>query len=267
MTRTDPASSSKTALLLASACGTSALYLVPALAQAAAVAGQGAPVGVDHNAATGALGQVFWDIDSDGNNDLVFFKQTGFNSYNSNSYSSGALNMDTYDGRAPSSLNGRGLVKPSGKGGKGTGDQMQNLGLGFQVGPTLSTYAWGDSQQTYRSMVNSAGTSLGGDLSAAGSWGAGGNQYFGFRFSRAGQTHYGWAEINLDLSGMPGGVFVTRWAWEDQPDTAITVGDVGAATAVPTLPLMALGLSILALGATGIRQMRQAKNNEQPPSA
>ncbi|MFK5948581.1 MAG: hypothetical protein QM500_07410 [Methylococcales bacterium] len=224
----------------------SAVYLVPTLAQSAVVIGVGAPVGIDHNAAVGVAGQVFWDIDSDGNNDLNFYRDVGALD----------LNMDTNDPFA-GALNGRGLVQSNGMG----GDQMQNLATGFIVGPTLTAaYQWGASQQASRTMVNTTGTALGADM-AGGGWAAGGGQYFGFRFSRAGQTHYGWAEINFDLGGAPGGVHITRWAWENQPNTAIAVVVAAVAKPIPTLSIPALGLSILALGAAGIRRMRKAKNN------
>lgn len=74
---------------------------------------------------------------------------------------------------------------------------------------------------------------------------------FGFRFTTAYGTHYGWANVTLtaELGGQDGfggsaSATVNAWAWESDPDTPITVSAVpepaGAVMFVITLPALLL---------------------------
>lgn len=243
---------SKSEKLAALGCTLSSIYLLPAASVQAAVVVNNTPI-------TFNLGDspVFWDVDGDGNDEYMFHAGTG-------TYSSYSANLDTFNTFASTSLGGRGMVQATTATG---GDDLAPLSPAFMVGPSLvSGYLWGSSQQTYRTVVSSGGTQVGRDFDDSGFVG-GGAQYFGFRFDRAGQTHYGWAEINIDLSGAPGGFTVVRWGYEDQPDTALPVAG-GATPAAPATPVPVggfplIGLTMLGMGAAGLRELRRRRKAEK----
>jgi len=235
---TSPATSTSrhTAKLALGSVSVSALYLIPGAAGAGIVH-------IDNDQKTISLTdptdtQVFWDVDGDGNNDFVLYK-------------SDSLYLDTYDTLNGSALNGRGMVQKPGQG----QDVVQRLGSSFQVGPTLAAgYQWGASQQTLRTVVSSSGTSVGNDLNAGGF--TAGLNLFGFRFENASGVHYGWAELNIVLSGANASFTVTQWAYDDVADTGIHVPDTGAAgVPEPSTPALAL----LGLGAAGVARWRKGK--------
>jgi len=239
--------------LAATGCALSAIYLLPAATvQADAV--------VNTNSITVNIGdpQAFWDVDGDGSDE--FELHTG--AVGGSSYS--AL-LDTYDSFNNVSLDGRGMVQNTTNTSE---DLFAPLSPGVSVGPSLATgYQWGSSQQTWRTMIASSGSAVGGDAASSG-FVSGGDQYFGFRFDRSGQTHYGWAEVSFDTSGSPGGYTIVRWGYEDQPNTAIAVGGgaTSAATPVPVGGLPVIGLAMLGLGAAGLRELRRRRKGDQGES-
>ncbi len=76
----------------------------------------------------------------------------------------------------------------------------------------------------------------------------------GFRFIGSdSQTHYGWANMTMDASFHATTLSVDNWAYEDEPNTAIIVGQI------PEPGAVAGGLGALALGAAGLRRWRKRK--------
>ncbi|MCG8428673.1 MAG: hypothetical protein MI754_15065 [Chromatiales bacterium] len=256
-------------------CSISALYLLPTVSAEAAVTNGGA---IGYN-----LGgtPVFWDVDSDGSND---FRLHGFQStYTTGTVTSmyGGAFLDSGTGfsplrdeqkkpvkafPAPNPLNGRGMVQASPE----RPGRPQKLSDGFMVGPSLASgYSWGASGLQYRVVVYSTSGSgdVGNDMQNGGFVG-GGSEYFGFRFESNGQTHYGWAEIDINASTAPFGFTITRWAYEDTPDTPIAVGAV-APTAPSSQPVSVpvggapmIGLTMLGLGAAGLRELRRRRKSK-----
>lgn len=232
--------------LAASGCALSAIYLLPA-AGALAV-----PV-ENTGSITFNLGDspVYWDVDGNGSDEYILTDLGGGAGFlDSNDYSNGSA-----------TLGARGMVQvPPAT----SSDLFSPLSPGFSVGASLATgYVWGSSPQGARTIVSSGGTQVGFDASYGG-FVSGGDQYFGFRFDRAGQTHYGWAEINIDTSGAPGGFTIVRWGYEDQPDTPIAVESAappapGEAKAIPVNGLPFIGLTLLGLGAAGVRELRRKR--------
>lgn len=226
--------------LAGTGCALSAVYLLPAAGvQAADVVG--GTVSVDLGD-----GLVYWDVDGNGSDDFVLVGRSTY------------AYLDTYDLSASTSLGGRGMVQTTGQ----TNDVLQNLSTGFDVGPSLAAgYQWGASQQDLRTIVTSS--TVGFDA-ALGGFVGGDNQYFGFRFVRAGQTHYGWAEINIRISAPPFGFTIEQWCWNDEPNEPVTVGECDPSspiepTAVPVNSLPFVGLTLLGLGGAGLRELRRRR--------
>jgi hypothetical protein len=76
----------------------------------------------------------------------------------------------------------------------------------------------------------------------------GGTKYFGFSMQDGGNTHYGWAQINITSSRND--ITLLAFGVETSPNTAILVGD-----GVPVPEPMTL--SLLALGAAGLVARRK----------
>ncbi len=83
------------------------------------------------------------------------------------------------------------------------------------------------------------------------------NGYVGFKFVTGGQTDYGWIRMNVSAYD-PASQFqstVVEFAYEDSGAAILT----GATGVVPE-PTSAIALGLLALGAAGIRPMRNGRN-------
>jgi hypothetical protein len=74
-------------------------------------------------------------------------------------------------------------------------------------------------------MVNLADTYS----SRSGSWASAPPSFLGIRFRIQGETHYGWARIDLQFVGYPTyvDVMLTGYAYQTQPNVAIRAGDRG----------------------------------------
>jgi hypothetical protein len=196
---------SHTAKLAQAAGSLSALALLPAGAQAGIVYH---PEGFGPITVTSP--NTFWDVDTgSANNNGAEFNLHG---------SSGYASMDS------NGLNARGLVQANGQ----FNDAFQKLAAGFGVGPTLAGgYQWGGAGQNVRTIIDYYGN-VGGDA-AVGGFVGGGNEYFGFRFTDStGGLFYGWANLNIDLANS--NFSIQCWAYNDQANGSINVGDAGSAT-------------------------------------
>ena len=88
--------------------------------------------------------------------------------------------------------------------------------------------------------------------------------YLGLAFDISGSTHYGWAQLSIDVDGGGFGpppyakVTVIDYAYEDQAGVGINAGQTAAAVPEPsTLALFAMG----AAGVMALRRKRQSKQN------
>jgi hypothetical protein len=94
------------------------------------------------------------------------------------------------------------------------------------------------------------------------------NRYLGLKFVVNGQNHYGWARLNVSITGT---VVITGYAYETTPDTGIIEGHVSGAEKVgssATAELLApapqtASLSMLALGAPGLPMWRREDDAAQ----
>jgi hypothetical protein len=88
--------------------------------------------------------------------------------------------------------------------------------------------------------------------------------FAGVRFNIGGQPHYAWLRLQINAAG--DALTIIDWAYEDQPNTAISAG----ATPEPGSGAL-VGLGLLALGARGVRHRRKRlaelrKADEAPAS-
>ena len=68
--------------------------------------------------------------------------------------------------------------------------------------------------------------------------------YVGFRFERSGATHYGVAELSLGIDSANNDALyftIHQWAWESDPDTAISASALIPEPGTPALAVLALG--------------------------
>ena len=73
-----------------------------------------------------------------------------------------------------------------------------------------------------------------------------------FGFDVNGQQHVGWARIRFDYAPKAQ-LVIERWAYESEPNTAIHVDSI------PAPPAGVAALSLLAMGAAGLRSHRKRK--------
>lgn len=211
----------RTKLSLAAGPGAmaAAMAVMPTGAGAAIIASTGLPLSPP--ASSGANN---WDVDGDGTPDFKL-QNSSTEAY--------------FD-----DLNGGRLVVPGAVGAGG----IAQLASGFTVGATLATgYKFHAAAQSSNAITSS------GAVVAAG-WSIGDTDFFGFKFTNASGTHYGWGELNITGSPTGAGYSILRAFYEDQADTAIQVGATASAPAPSSLALLALG----AAGAPLLRRRRRA---------
>lgn len=87
-----------------------------------------------------------------------------------------------------------------------------------------------------------------------------------FRFVSGGQTEYGWAEYNVqmtqaDTSLASNGPNITlvQFGWQTLPNTPIAAGSTGTTSVPEPAPLAETALGVLVLGATALRRWRKSK--------
>ena len=107
-----------------------------------------------------------------------------------------------------------------------------------------------------RGFYYSVGLFYGASLSDVAGIISGVSTYIGFRFNPSGtEVLYGWANVTLTDGGSYGTFVINEWAYDDSGDPI----QAGQTSAVPEPATYALGLGALALGAAGLRRMRQRK--------
>lgn len=181
-------------------------------------------------------GTIYWDIDNDGTDDFSFlFTSSGFSS----TYYGSLYMRDLGDAR---------VARPD-----GSSNIFAKLSSGAKLGTAADGLSFNASTESRVLVSSYNGTSFfTGDSPSNGNWSLGDTGYFGFKFTSSGNTHYGWAEMTLSSGSQPWATINEAW-YNDTPDGEVTVG------VVPEPAEIGLGLGALALGAAGLRRMRQKR--------
>ena len=127
---------------------------------------------------------------------------------------------------------------------------LQNIATGGAVGALQATWRTGKLTLTY----------LAGTQTVPGNFSPNTSGQFGFRFTEASNTYYGWGSLLIDGQATGQGFKITEAYYQSTPGTAINVGAVpGAVAAVPE---PSNSMTLMALGAAGVvtwRSRRTAK--------
>ena len=119
--------------------------------------------------------------------------------------------------------------------------------LGLAAGQTIYT---GGFTSSISSVIYN------GSLANVANISSGVSTYIGFRFNPSGTEElFGWANVTLTNGDGFGTFVINEWAYDDSGSSIQT----GQTSAVPEPATYALGLGALALGAAGLRRMRQRK--------
>jgi hypothetical protein len=170
-------------------------------------------------ATAGALG---WDVDGAGGNDFYL------------------VNSVSLFGSLSAAVSNSLLVD--------LGLDLRNIVTGGAVGASQATWRIGKLTLTYAS----------GTWAVPGNFSLGTSGQFGFRFTEASNTYYGWGSLLIDGQAIGQGFKITEAYYQSTPGTAIDVGAVPVAVAVPE----PTGMTLMALGAAGVvtwRSRRTAK--------
>ncbi len=215
----------------------SALAVSAAECDAAIVHVTGSPVTMNLDAADGT--QETWDVDGDSQRDFYLTKFDPVFDYGGGGDD---INISSL------SANGQGFV--NGPGNPHYAD-IQRLNAGLVVGPTLAAGYFFGTSTTSRNLLGSDGYP--GPVFGVNPQGFADGQdgFVGFAFESGGETHYGWATLNIDLN-LPGTVTISEWAYESSANAPIVVG------AVPEPSSLAL----LAMGAGGLAAWRHRKKTK-----
>ena len=180
-------------------------------------------------------GTIYWDIDNDGTDDFRFsLTSTSF----STSYYGTLYMRDLGDTR---------VARPD-----GSSNIFAKLSSGAKLGTAADGLSFNAATENRTLLFSYTGKVYLGYLPANGGWSLGDTGYFGFKFTSSGNTHYGWAEMTLSSGSQPWATINEAW-YNDTPDGEVTVG------VVPEPAEVGLGLGALALGAAGLRRMRQKR--------
>ncbi len=180
-------------------------------------------------------GTINWDIDNDGTDDFRFsFNSSGFSS----TYYGSLYMSDLGDAR---------VARPD-----GSSNIFAKLSSGAKLGTAADGLSFNAAREIRTLVISYSGTNITGYYPANGGWSLGDTGYFGFKFTSSGNTHYGWAEMTLSSGSQPWATINEAW-YNDTPDGEVTVG------VVPEPAEVGLGLGALALGAAGLRRIRQKR--------
>jgi hypothetical protein len=229
--------------------GIAAVTVAPITADAAIVHVTGSPLTVSVTESAG------WDVDGTGAAEFEFRNQHSVAFLGGRTFSDD--NVLLYSG---GSLNGRGLA-----GRQPDGFSVAVLHRSQHVGPTLPSSLTIATAGSYGRGVMRANRvrSLYSTRSISASAPAGGPFYdfgqqpgfLGFAFDPGGGLRYGWAKLQFDEDGYNSSLTISEWAYEDEPGEAIHVGSV------PAPPAAVAGLTMLAMGAAGVRAHRRSRRD------
>ncbi|MDG1214584.1 MAG: hypothetical protein P8N17_01165 [Luminiphilus sp.] len=140
----------------------------------------------------------------------------------------------------------------------GGSDDLPKLSAGFTLGSSIDSASWTSSTGTGNDIIFKYAVNQG--------WEAGADSGFiGFRLNKQnGDTHYGWIRLTTKAAGTDPYIRVMEYAYEDQPDTPIQVGEgstqgAAPATPVPVMGAVGFGLTTLALGGLGLSALRRRR--------
>jgi hypothetical protein len=125
------------------------------------------------------------------------------------------------------------------------------LGAGVKI-PAKKKFVKG--QRGFAIMAGSGRSSTGGS-GGFGTWLNKKNRYLGLKFAIEGQTHYGWARLNVSCASFKCNALLTGYAYETVANKAITTGKTKGPDVI-TVQEPSLGH--LAAGASGIPAWRSA---------
>ena len=145
----------------------------------------------------------------------------------------------------------------------GGSDDLPKLSAGYTLGPSIGSGSWTGSTGTANDIIFPSFTQQG--------WQPGSDSGFiGFRLRKQnGDTHYGWIRLTTKAAGADPYIRVMEYAYEDQPDTPIQVGEgsgqgqAAPATPVPVMGGVGFGLTTLALGGLGLSALRRRRQAMQ----
>lgn len=211
------------------------------------------------------LDSVSWDVDGDGNADFVLQAERSI------FQSPSGIIWGTSNGNRISKyrhfLNSGGFLSRSTLNGIGFFRQPAGISpaIPFSATPTTGPYSLVQGVYLSRSFrltsINIPYTSYNyySEIGIGNGFSAGDNN-IAFAFQTGGNTHYGWAIVNL-TDGPDFRPTIEQWTYETDPDTPVHVGSV------PVPAMLAPSLALLAVGAAGVRRWRQTKASQQREAA
>jgi len=164
-------------------------------------------------------GAVGWDVDGVGGTNFSL------------------VNAGTLSGRFSPTPNSNSLLVD-------TSTDLQNIATGGVVGALQARWLTNTLALTY----------VGGTAAVPGNFSPGTSGQFGFRFTDAGNTYYGWGSLLIDGQSSGQGFKITEAYYQSTPGTAIDVGAVPVPE--PT------GIALLALGSAGVMAWRSRRRKE-----
>lgn len=227
--------------------GISAAALMPVTADAAIVHVSGAPVVI------GVTGGGSWDVDGTGADEFDFRHRHATAYVGSRTFIEDDVRV--FSG---GSMNGRGLVGPGGiRSSVAVLHRSEYVGSGkasFRTPVLGSSYGRGVMDAGLSRIFTSSTHFLHASAPASHFYAFGQDPgYLGFAFDPGDGTRFGWAKVQFDEDGFNSSLTIEEWAYEDEAGKAIHVGSV------PAPPAAAAGLTLLAMGAAGVRAHRRRK--------
>ena len=156
---------------------------------------------------------------------------------------------------APDAGSGNGWIKNV------LNDKMQRLNAGATVGPAQvfgGAVADGtfNLQTGYVAAGSTEGTPTPVETLLNPNWTVGEQGYFGFKFSKGGNTHYGWGVMEIDqlnTTGLPAsgqGFVITNAYYETTPDTPVVVPEPSS-------------IALLGMGAAGVAAWKARRKRHE----
>lgn len=93
------------------------------------------------------------------------------------------------------------------------------LAAGTSIGPSSTFHGFDEAGTPYFTILYLPDTYTFGTSSSS--------DYIGFRFTNGSNTHYGWAQVKMTVSGTNVEVVLYGYAYQSSPNTAIAAGDKG----------------------------------------